>query len=271
MKTFAFLSALFTLSLSAQAAVAPASIQAEIKREVELKVNLTKEGYRNLETQFLKDFKGERTKRSDYYFEIFDDGQYLLKKSEPVIKLRFMWDGLDLKWQTQQTEKSWAYSIFTFKETLAESSIIKAPHLLKDIEHYHELLEKLESKALDEAHDIQKELEDKGIIASLPTLCSLCTGEKQFFSSHMNQKVRTKIKLIVDGDQFTLQVGETANNGVTTYELEAEVKKSTDLKLSAERLQKWLTKKGFVSAHIETQESIDPARKSEALLQKLIY
>ena len=87
----------------------------------------------------------------------------------------------------------------------------------------------------------------------------------------MNQKVRTKIKLIVDGDQFTLQVGETANNGVTTYELEAEVKKSTDLKLSAERLQKWLAKKGFLVAHIETQESVDPARTSEALLQKLIY
>ena len=271
MKTFALFSALFTLSFSAMAAVTPAPIKGEIKREVELKVNLTKEGYRNLETQFLKDFKGERTKRSDYYFEIFDDGQYLLKKSEPAIKLRFMWDGLDLKWQTQQTEKSWAYSIFTFKETLAESTVVKADHLLKDIEHYHELLAKLEPKALEEAHDIQKELEDKDIIASLPSLCSLCTGEKQFFSSHMNQKVRTKIKLIVDGDQFTLQVGETANNGVTTYELEAEVKKSTDLKLSAERLQKWLVQKGFVAAHIETQESVDPARTSEALLQKLIY
>lgn len=266
MKIFAIMAFLFSFASSVNASLP----HGEIKRETELKINLTKEGYRSLETLFLKEFKGEREKRSDYYFEIFER-EYLLKKAEPAIKLRFMWDGLDLKWQTQQTEKSWAYSIFTFKETLAESAVFKSESLLKDIEHYHSTLHKLDPKALDEALNIQKELEDKGIISSLSTLCSMCTSEKQFFSSHYNQKVRTKIKLKIEGDQFTLQVGETANNGVTTYELEAEVKKSTDLKVSADRLKRWLDEKGFQSSHIESNPSTDPALVSENLLKKLIY
>jgi hypothetical protein len=169
------------------------------------------------------------------------------------------------------TSSNWAYSIFTFKETLAESSTFKGHDLLKYIERYHDLLAKLDKKALDEAQSIQEKLHEMGIISSLSSLCSLCSDEKNYFSSHLNQKVRAKVKLTLEGDQFALQVGETDNHGLTSYELEAEVKRTTDLKLSADRLKNWLTQKGLTQNHFESSDSPDLTLKSEENLRRLLH
>ncbi|MBY0413188.1 MAG: hypothetical protein K2Q18_03440 [Bdellovibrionales bacterium] len=244
--------------------------QSEIKKETELKINLTESGYKNLRDQFLKDFKGEKIKRQDFYLEIFENGKYLLKRVEPAIKLRLMWDGLDIKWQIQQTQKSWVYSIFSFKETLAESQEISGSHLLNNIEKYHEKLSAGNLEALEQARSIQKTLTEKGLISFAGNLCKECTIDQNYYSSHINEKIRTKIKLRLGDDQFNVQVGETNNQGTLTYELEAEVKKSENLKASADLLKEWLFKRGMTLSDIETKVENDPANATENALKKLI-
>jgi hypothetical protein len=236
----------------------------ETKAEVELKLNLTKAGYENLRLHLLKEFKAEESSRSDYYFDVFENYEYILKKASPPIKLRFMWDGLDLKWQSQKTMKTYAHSWFTFKETLADSSLIqRSPELLLLIDEYHQKLE----KPLQDTHDIlilAKKIEESLIERNI-----IAASSQNYFSTHINHKKRVKIKLKLEADQFNVQLGETDNRGVVTYELEAEIKKITDTKKSAERLKTWLISNGFNSSHIETKAETDPALYSQNILRQI--
>ena len=90
------------------------------KVEVELKLNLTQSGFNKLKTVFLKDFKGEESQRSDFYFDIFKNSSYLLKTSTPPVKIRLQQDE-ELRWQTQKTLSSSTLSIFGVKKTESAS------------------------------------------------------------------------------------------------------------------------------------------------------
>lgn len=243
---------------------------ASCKTEVELKINLTKSGYNTLRTTLLTNFEAEKSERTDIYFDIFKDGSYYLKKAQPPIKLRFMYSGDVLKWQTQKTIEQGTFSIFSMKKTEAISmEISENSYLFKMLENYHEELSALNPEALSIAASIQKSLESVNIINFTRTLCDFCGKTDRYYSTHINHKKRVKTKLKLSGDTFEIMVGETNNNGVVTYELEAEVKKSTDLKLSAERLNEWLKTQGLTSALIEPGIAADPTIGSENALRKL--
>jgi hypothetical protein len=268
-----FVCAAILLSTSALAVSAPA----ELKKEIELKINLTSGGFTHLRKVFLNDFKGTKSQREDFYFEIFEDSQYRLKKISPPIKLRFMWDGLELKWQVQQTVRAWERATFSFKETIAQSTVLTSmPDFLLSLENYHLKLSTAERSTLDLARTIQEDLYKNNLIKNAGALCNLCAQAKPakltFFSSHINSKSRVKVKIKNGQETFTIQVGETINNEVPSYELEAEVKDSGDIEKSANYLGEWLKKSaGFNSElHIETKPSIDPAISSEKKLQELL-
>lgn len=241
------------------------------KTEVELKINLTKTGLNKLKTIFLQKFKGEESSRSDFYFDIFKNDSYQLKTAQPPIKIRLQSDGESLTWQTQKTLNSSTLSIFSAKKT--ESISMDIPNdasLPQAIQNYHSKLETLDPYALTMASTIQNTLDDKGILVFNQALCPQCTKEERYFSTHMNDKKRVKIKLKIAEDQFTVQVGETNNRGIISYELEAEVKKSSDLAKSAESLHKWLMTNGLESIHIDSSTAIDPTKFSEEKLKQLL-
>lgn len=247
-----------------------ASLETAAKTEVEFKINLTQKGYEALKRVVLNKFNGEVSERTDIYFDIFKDNNYVLKKSTPSIKLRFQISDDDFKWQAQQTLLQDSFGIFSMKKT---KSISMEPdsdaYFLKSVESYHELLSKGSPEALKKASQIQKDLDDEGILDFNRVLCANCTQESKYYSTHINHKKRAKMKLKLQDDSFTIQVGETNNNGVITYELEAEVKKLVDLKLSSERLHNWLITQGMSEVFIENGPSIDPTLESELALQKL--
>jgi len=241
------------------------------KTEVELKINLTKTGFTKLKTTFLQKFNGAESARSDFYFDIFKSDSYQLKTSVPPIKIRLQTDGETLTWQTQKTLGVSTLSIFSVKKTESISmDIPNDPSIVQSIQKYHSLLNALDPYALTLASSIQSTLDSKGILAFNQTLCPQCTRTERYFSSHMNDKKRVKIKLKIAEDQFTVQVGETNNRGIITYELEAEVKKSSDLAKSAESLQKWLTDNGLETVHIDTSTQVDPAQFTELKLKELL-
>ena len=240
------------------------------KTEVELKINLTKAGYNKLKSTFLQKYKGEESSRSDFYFDIFKNDSYQLKTAQPPVKIRFQWDGTDLTWQTQRVLSSSLQSIFIAKKTESISMDIPADtSLIESIKNYHAKLDALDPYALTMAANIQATMDAQGIITFTQALCPQCTKEERFFSSHLNTKSRVKIKLKLAEDQFSVQVGETNNRGIITYELEAEVKKSSDLEKSAESLHKWLTTNGLESTHIESNPAMDPTKDSETKLKVL--
>jgi uncharacterized protein YjbK len=241
------------------------------KTEVELKINLTREGYNKLKSTFLQKFKGEESSRTDFYFDIFKNDAYQLKMAQPPVKIRFQWNGTDLSWQTQRVLNSSTISIFAVKKT--ESNSMDPPadlSLFDTIKNYHFKLDALDPYALAVAAQIQTTMDDKGIISFTQTLCPQCTKQESYFSTHLNTKSRVKIKLKIAEDQFSVQVGETNNRGIMTYELEAEVKKSSDLEKSAESLHNWLTTNGLESTHIESSTTIDPTKDSEIKLRELL-
>lgn len=268
--TTAFL--LITLhSLAAPLMASTGDLGFPSKTEVELKINLTKTGFDKLKSVFLQKFKGEESARSDFYFEIFKNDSYVLKTAQPPIKIRLQWDGSALTWQTQKTLNTSALSIFSAKKT--ESISMDIPNdsaLMQSIQNYHLKLSNLDSYALTIAESIQSTLDAKGILAFNQALCPACTKTERYFSSHMNDKKRVKIKLKIAEDQFSVQVGETNNRGVISYELEAEVKKSSDLAKSAETLHKWLVTNGLESIHIDSSVAVDPAKFSEEKLKQLL-
>lgn len=237
------------------ASVIPSELKSELKRETEIKVNLTSTGHKLLKEKLLKEFKVEEATRQDFYFEIFENNDYQLKKASPPIKLRFMWDGLDLKWQIQQTTGTSTYSFLGLKETLSESFELKAntSKLLDKIKAYHALLNDLKPEALIIAREIQNEIEDQGLLEKSQGLCPQCKHDKFFYSSHINEKARLKLKLKLENDQLNIQLGETINHGVASFELEAEIKKSANHQLTAERLKNWLYAHGMKDSHIETK------------------
>lgn len=241
------------------------------KTEIELKINLTKAGYNKLKSTFLQKYKGEESSRSDFYFDIFKNDSYQLKTAQPPLKIRFQWDASDLTWQTQKVLSSSVITIFTVKKT--ESISMDTPvdfSLIESIKNYHLKLDALDPYALTMAANIQASMEAKGIITFTQALCPQCTKEENFFSTHLNTKSRVKMKLKISEDQFSMQVGETNNRGIITYELEVEVKKSHDLEKSAESLHKWLTTNGLESTDIESSTAIDPTKDSEAKLRMLL-
>lgn len=261
---------LLTFIVLAFSAPLMACTGASCKTEVELKINLTKNGYNALRDTLLTKFEGEKSERTDIYFDIFKDGSYYLKQVQPPIKLRFQYNGEVLKWQTQKTIEQGLYSIFSMKKTEAIAmEISENSYLFNMLRNYHEELSVLNPEALNIASSIQKSLESANIINFTRTLCDFCGKTDRYFSTHINHKKRVKTKLKLSGDTFEIMVGETNNNGIVTYELEAEIKKSTDLKLSAERLHAWLKTQGLTSASIDSTISPDPAIPSEIALRKL--
>lgn len=259
--------AAFILSFSAPLL---ACTGASCKTEVELKVNLTKNGYNALRATLLTKFEAEKSERTDIYFDIFKNSAYYLKKAQPPIKLRFQYNGEVLKWQTQKTIEQDLYSIFSMKKTQAIAmEISENSDLFNMLENYHEELSALNPEALVIAASIQKSLETSNIINFTRTLCDFCATTDRYYSTHINHKKRVKTKLKLSGDTFEIMVGETNNNGIVTYELEAEVKKSTNLKLSAERLNEWLKTQGMTSESIDESIPSDPALPSEIALKKL--
>ncbi|MBC7430164.1 MAG: hypothetical protein H7336_16240 [Bacteriovorax sp.] len=218
----------------------------------------------------MKKFEGVESQRSDYYFDIFQNSHYFLKTAEPPIKLRYMWDGSNLMWQTQKTTKTDARSIFSLKTTDSITMDIKHDNkIFEEVQSYQAALSKLDPYALTIATDIQNSMNDNGVIDFARTLCTQCAKDAKYFSTHMNTKNRVKIKLKLDDDQFTVQLGATNNRGVISYELEAEVKKSTDLYKSADRLNGWLQSIGFNSTNIDISVPVDPTEISEGELNKL--
>lgn len=277
MKKFFFLHSFFLLlgTLSpTHNAFALYSLPSKTKEETELKVNLTKKGFENLRKRFLEDFKGKESQRKDYYFDIFEDSQYLLKKTSPAIKLRFMWDGLDLKWQTQKVEQAWVGSFFSFKKTLALTvDLSEEANLLNEISRYHEKLVSLDSSALRDAEVIENAIGDLGLIKASKTLCALCflaPERTRFFSTHINTKKRVKIKIKNKEEAYTLQVGQTLNQDQSSFELEAEIENSPDLNKSALYIENWLISK----AHFKAASDIDPSLSKDPTLfseKRLIY
>lgn len=260
---------LITLLLACSAPLL-ACTGASCKTEVELKINLTKNGHSALKDILLNDFYGETSERTDIYFDIFKDGSYYLKKAQPPIKLRFQYSGDILKWQTQKTVEQGILSIFSMKKTEAIAmEISEDSYLFNMLENYHAELTRLNPEALNIAATIQNSLESANIINFTRTLCEFCGKTDRYYSSHINHKKRVKTKLKLSGDTFEVMVGETNNDGVVTYELEAEVKKSINLKLSAERLNEWLKGQGMTSEYIEQGISTDPTISSESALKKL--
>lgn len=234
---------------------------AEGKLEVELKVAMTKEGYNTLKKSLSENYNIEESERTDYYFDAFLNGQYVLKKLSQPVKLRFMWDGENLKWQNQKVINTNSRSIFAIKTT--ESSEIEMDYdktLFESINHYFQILSQKDLYALTIASGIQNILSEKDILK---------TQNLHYFPTHMNHKKRVKIKLKIDNDQFSVQLGETNNRGVISYEMEAEVKKSSDLDKSADRLNSWLQSQGFRASHIDISNPVDPTNWSSELLNEL--
>lgn len=260
----------FLLSLQTPVKASSGDLGFPSKTEVELKLNLTKTGFSKLKSVFLQKFKAEESSRSDFYFDIFKNDAYQLKTAPPV-KIRFQWDGGSLTWQTQKVLSSSTLSIFSAKKTESISmDIVNDSSLIQTIQNYHSKLESLDPYALTIAASIQSILDEKGILSFTQALCPQCTKNESYFSTHMNDKKRVKIKLKIAEDQFTIQVGETNNRGTISYELEAEVKKSSDLAKSAESLQKWLTTNGLETIHIDSSTAIDPTKYSEEKLKQLL-
>jgi hypothetical protein len=246
------------------------SFKAFSKTETELKVNLTKSGLESLKKTFLNKFGGVESQRSDYYFDIFQNSHYFLKTAEPPIKLRYMWDGENLTWQTQKTTKTDARSIFSIKTTDAISMDIKHDDkILEEIINYHQALSALDPYALTIANTIQESLALEGIIALTQSFCLQCSPNAKYFSTHMNTKNRVKIKLKLEDSEFVVQLGATDNRGVISYELEAELKSKADLYKSADRLNTWLQSQGFNASFIDISVPVDPTEISEGQLNKL--
>ncbi len=231
------------------------------KAEVELKVALTKGGYNALKKSLSENYKVEESERTDYYFDIFENGHYVLRDLSQPIKLRFMWDGEDLKWQNQKIIKTGSRSVFSIKTTEASEIEMKFDKtLFESINLYFQKLSQKDSYALTLASDIQEMLIEKEILEN---------STKHYFPTHTNHKKRVKIKLKIDNDQFSVQLGETNNRGVISYEMEAEVKKSTDINKSADRLNSWLQSQGFNATHIDISVPVDPTEYSEKILNEL--
>jgi adenylate cyclase class IV len=245
----------------------------EIKREVEIKMNLKEKSFKDLRQLFLKDYKGKESQRNDYYFDLFDHSQYLLKKTDPAIKLRFMWDGLDLKWQIQQTGKTETEAFLALKETFSiDLPMSFDKSLFNAIENYHVKLAEKDPYALVLASHFQDYLVKENLLTNALPLCSLCAEATKFYSTHTNQKKRVKIKTKIAGESFEIQVGETINQGVSSFELEAEVKDSAEMKKSAAHLKNWLVTSARFNpeSDIETSTPVDPTLKSEHDLNALL-
>lgn len=240
------------------------------KAEVELKLNLSQEGHNKLKAIFLKNFKGEESQRSDFYFDIFKNSSYQLKASTPAVKIRLQQDD-DLSWQTQKTLSSSTLSIFSVKKTESVSmNVTRDQELLDSITNYHTKLTALDSYSLVLAAGIQKGLDSKGLIVFAQSLCPQCRQNEPYYSTHQNTKKRVKIKLKIGEEQFVILVGETNNRGVLSYELEAEVKKSKDIMKSAENLEKWLYLNGLESIHVDQSLVEDPTQFSAQQLRQLL-
>lgn len=231
------------------------------KAEVELKVALTKNGYSALKKALSENYKVEESERTDYYFDVFDNGHYVLRDLPLPIKLRFMWDGENLKWQNQKVIKTNSRSIFSIKTIEASEIEMKYDKaLFESINSYFQGLSQKDAYALAIASDIQNTLVKSKVLEE---------SAQHYFPTHTNHKKRVKIKLKIDNDQFSVQLGETNNRGVFSYEMEAEVKKSSDINKSADRLNSWLQSQGFNASHIDISVPVDPTSFSEKLLNEL--
>ena len=230
------------------------------KTETELKVALTKSGFESLKNVFINNYEAEESVRSDFYFDTFVDGRYVLRHLDQPIKLRFMWNGEMLKWQNLKVIKTGFRSIFSIKTSeSSELEINYEKSFFETIDLYFQKLVAVDAYAMTLAAGIQNHMVKNGVLTD---------DGLRYFPTHSNYKKRFKIKLKIESDQFNVQIGETVNRGVSSYELEAEVKKSTDINKSADRLNNWLQTKGFIAAHIDITTPVDPALFSEKLLNE---
>jgi hypothetical protein len=238
------------------------------KTEVELKINLTQEGYTHLKNVFKSKYDPEASSRTDIYFDIFKENSYYLKNLAQPIKLRLMTDSEETKWQVQRTLETSTQSIFSVKKTQSLNDIVSPPFSLKEIQAYHEKLLQNDIYALALAKTIQAKMNEEDIFEFTATHCQECKITDQYFSTHFNKKKRLKIKLKLKDDNYTLQLGETENQKVITYELEAEVKGTMALKDSAVHLEEWLKSEGFNLTHINQNPAIDSTSITEEALKK---
>lgn len=253
-KTILFYFILFALSVT--------TTMAASKTEVELKVALTKVGYDGLKKTFIDHFEGQSSERTDTYFDMIQNGRYVLQALEQPVKLRLMLDGEKLKWQNQKIIKTGSRSIFSIKTT--EASELQLPYdrpLFESLDDYFLKLKQLDPYALIIADTIQNFLVSKKLITSSGLLT---------VATHSNHKKRVKIKLHLENDQFNIQVGETNNQGVISYEMEAEVKIGSDLFKSADRLNNWLQSQGFNSTHIDISVPVNPTESGLILLTQIL-
>ena len=231
------------------------------KSEVELKLALTKTGYETLKKVMINKYEAVESERNDTYFDIFSESHYVLRDMPQPVKLRFMWNGENLKWQNQKVIKTGARSIFSIKTTQASDIELKYDKkLFATIQNYFLRLSKKDTSALTIAETIQADLVNNSLIEA---------SSDSYFPTHTNHKKRAKIKLKLEGDEFSIQVGETDNRGLISYEMEAEVKKSSDINKSADRLNQWLQSQGFQANHIDISVPVDPTLWSEELLDEL--
>lgn len=268
---FLLFSLFFSANTFAKDLTSPLS---KIKRETELKINLSLSGFRKFKNLFLSKYDGETSLRTDFYFDIFKENHYLLRTLSFPVKLRITREKNDSNWQVKKTILTDESSLFTIKTTNSASLFFPLEKsFIKLMDDYDFYLEKADSYALILAQKMQEELSRENIFSFSQKLCQNdCPEDAEYFLAYRNKKERVKIDLRLGGDLYSLFVGQTENREILTYELEVEIKtpfNPDDLSSKINSLTKWLKKNGFNDSDLEHQPSSDPAYFSESQLKKI--
>lgn len=242
---------------------------APIKTEFELKVPLTNAGFQKLKTLFVDQYQAQESFRTDLYFDIFEGEHFVLKNLSTPVKLRFQ----DSKWQIQKSHSlnPVGYIVRKMSQSLAFAvDSMDYNKIRQNIIDFHGELSERNPKALDSAKKIREQLLELKLFNQAIQLCELCTSDKAYYSSQMNQKKRYKIKIKEKGLEFAIFVGATKSSSQETYELEAELKNSDDIENGSKVLGNWLTKQGLNNFDILYSPAPDQTLITEKNLHSLL-
>jgi hypothetical protein len=240
-----------------------------IKEEFEIKLPLTHSGFLKFKNLFVDDFEAEELSRDDYYFEIFEEKHFILKNLIDPIKLRFQGN----KWQIQKSHTLYSNKEMTAK--LAQSISIDIDYndsikIKNDIVDFHHQLQELNPMALETASSIKNQLVELKLLKKARSLCEECSEYKVYYSSQINHKTRYKMKLKEQGFEFSIFVGVTKTAKYEAYEIEAELKNSTDVLAAMTTLRRWLLKQGLNLTDILQSSSPDLTLEIEKNLNLIL-
>lgn len=239
------------------------------KTEFELKVPLTITGFQKLKTLFVDQYQAQESFRTDLYFDIFEGEHFVLKNLSNPVKLRFQ----DNKWQIQKSHSlnPVGYIVRKMSQSFAITvDSIDFNKIQQNIMDFHLELSELNPKALDTGKKIHAQLIELKLFNQAIQLCELCTSDKAYYSSHMNQKKRYKIKIKEKGLEFAIFVGATKSSSQETYELEAELKNSNDIESGSKILTNWLDNHGLNTNDILHAPTPDQTLLTERNLHSLL-